>query len=366
MPPRIRWWLFCRAPGGRDFRGLSAFVAAVVYRYSMTTSHDVRPYETVDIAEAGENDRSFFSVTSVLKALQNGALEYWAIKQTAMAAIDSQATWNAMLQDQGRFETIKWLCGARFRRPKLELGADQLGTVVHKVCETYALTGKKPEREYCADLVRAHAAPTVELDQEVVVVGQMLNQFQGWVERFQPDYTDGAAEMAVYNEQFGYAGSLDAIFSLDGTPLIVDFKTRREPLTAQGKEQTPYGETALQLSAYRHAEIAAAWRARRVEKYKRRYYLLNDTEKSLSEQMPKVDGGLCIIITPQSCEAYPVKCDQSVFDSFLYTFEAFRWLEDISKRVIGEALVETPRDPHYADPRTLTEDELVRFQKRNK
>jgi hypothetical protein len=56
--------------------------------------------------------------------------------------------------------------------------------------------------------------------------------------------------------------------------------------------------------------------------------------------MPQVDGGLCIILTPQSCEAYPVKCDQEVFDFFLYTFEAWRWLEDVSKRVVGDALIE--------------------------
>jgi hypothetical protein len=630
------------------------------------------PYDMVDVAEAGEHDQHFFSVTSILKALSSPALEYWAIKQTAMAAIDSQATWNAMLDDQGRIETIKWLCGARWRRPKLELGADQLGTVVHRVCEHYALSGEKPSREWVEDLVRAHAAPTVRIDSEVNTVGQMLNQFDSWLARFQPEYT--AAEMPVFNEQFGYAGSLDAILTIGGTKLLTDYKgldiatplatpdgwttmgavnvgdkvfgtdgkrvtvtgksgvhlnrcyrvtfddttsivcddehlwtvfstyksdrrdrrryetlrtdelaaeirhhvngrrhwaiampealvcaeeasyppvdpyvygcwlgdgtardgvitgidqeifdrisnrgytvgepmgpqhtsrriyglerqlrfagllghrtvpqrwlrrsvpqrldllrglmdtdgyynprrkmavfttvnkatadmlyelvvglgerplvssftakgfgkittayhvmwrplrhnpfalsrkanrvdlshhrgqswrrlitsieptltvptqcitvdaddgcylagtqmvpthnTRREPLDSRGNAQTPYGETALQLAAYRHAEIAAVFRARRVEKYKRRYYLLSPDERAMAPKMPQVDGGLCIILTPQSCEAYPVKCDQEVFDFFLYTFEAWRWLEDVSKRVVGDALIE--------------------------
>ena len=145
--------------------------------------------------------------------------------------------------------------------------------------------------------------------------------------------------MAVYNERFGYAGSLDAILTIGGTTLLTDYKTRREPLTAKGEAQMPYGETALQLAAYRHCELAAVWRARRVEKWKRRYYLLSDEERSLGEPMPQVDGAMCLIITPMSCVAYPMKTSQEIFDSFLYCFEAWRWNEEISKRVVGEALV---------------------------
>ena len=626
-----------------------------------------RPLPVLDIAEANPYDTQFFSVTSILKALASPALEYWAIKMCAMEAIDKQSTWQSMLADSGRAETIKWLCGARYRRPKLELGADQLGTVVHKVCETYALTGEKPDRRFCSDLVAAHAAPTVEINAEVETVLSMLAAFQTWLEDFQPIYT--AAEMAVYNERFGYAGSLDAILTIGGVTLLTDYKaldrntplatpdgwttmgavgvgdqvfgtdgqpvmvtaksevhmnrcyrvtfddttsivcdeghlwqvrsgypshpahrgavlrtdelarevrsqitgqhhwqitmpgplqlpmqllpidpyvygcwlgdgyrgsgvitgideelfdliqargyyvgephgtaaktptrnvfglrhelylsgllghrevpqiylrgsieqrvdllrglmdtdgswnttrnqavlstvnkvtaetvyelvttlgerplintaqghgfgkdvtvyqvtwrprlhnpfalsrkagkvklsngrvwrrvitsieptltvptqcitvdaadgcylagaqmvpthnTRREPLTAKGEAQMPYGETALQLAAYRHCELAAVWRARRVEKWKRRYYLLSDEERSLGEPMPQVDGAMCLIITPMSCVAYPMKTSQEIFDSFLYCFEAWRWNEEISKRVVGEALV---------------------------
>ncbi len=144
----------------------------------MEAKSDVRPLETVDIAEAGENDKHFFSVTSVLKALASPALEYYAIKETANAAIDNQATWRAMLEDQGKPETVKWLCGARYRRPKVTLSAADLGTCVHKLCESYALTGEKPDREFCADLVSSHAAPTVDINTEVDLAGRMLNQFE--------------------------------------------------------------------------------------------------------------------------------------------------------------------------------------------
>jgi ATP-dependent exoDNAse (exonuclease V) beta subunit len=302
------------------------------------TTQTVHPFETIDVSEAGQNDEHFFSVTTILKALSNPALEYWAIKRAAQDALDRQATWNAMLAEEGATETIKWLCKARYRSPKLELGADQLGSVVHKACEYYALSGQKPDRDWVADMVRALGSATIEVDSEVDVVGRMLNQFDAWLQRFQPEYT--AAEMPVFSERFGYAGSLDAILTLDGVQLITDYKTRREPLTAKGEAQTPYAETALQLSAYRHADLGGVFRARRYENpQKRRYYLLSPTEKDLSVKMPPVNGGLCIILTPQSCEAYPIRCDQEVFEFFLYTFEAWRWLEDVSKRVVGDVLL---------------------------
>lgn len=302
------------------------------------TPQTVHPFETIDVPDAGENDAHFFSVTTILKALSNPALEYWAIKRCAQDALDRQATWNAMLAEEGAPETVKWLCKARFRSPKLELGADQLGSVVHKACEYYALSGQKPSRDWVADMVRSLGSPTIELDNEVNTVGRMLNQFDAWLQRFTPEYT--AAEMPVYSERFGFAGSLDAILTIGGVRLLTDYKTRREPLTAKGEAQTPYPETSLQLAAYRHADLGLVARARRFEKQKRRYYLLSPDERAAaSVKMPEVDGGLCIILTPQSCEAYPMRCDQEVFDFFLYCFESWRWLEDVSKRVVGDVLI---------------------------
>ena len=51
--------------------------------------------------------------------------------------------------------------------------------------------------------------------------------------------------------------------------------------------------------------------------------------------MPKLDGGMVVHITPEHCDAYPVRCDKLVFDAFLYIVEAFRWQQDTSRSVIG-------------------------------
>jgi hypothetical protein len=297
----------------------------------------VQPLPDIDVDEAGPDDVQFWSVTTILKALASPALEYWAIRETATSAIDSQGTWKAMLDDQGKSETVKWLCGARYRRPKTTLGADQLGTVVHKLAELYALTGVKPDRETIENLIASHAAPTVDLDTEFVTVCQMLDNFDRWLQRFTPQYT--AAEFAVYSEKYGYAGCLDAIFTIGGVSMLIDYKTRREPLTSKGGPQLPYGETALQLAAYRYADVAAVWRARRTEQFRRRYYLLSTAERELAPKVPDVDGGGCLIITPKSAELYPIRCDEEIHRTFLFVQEVFRWEADTSNRVVGDALI---------------------------
>lgn len=295
------------------------------------------PLEAVDVLEESPDDARFFSVTTILKAIPNSGLEYWSIKMAAMAALDSKATWTAMLDESGRDETIKWLCAARYRSPRFELSAADLGTVVHKACEEYALSGERPGQDWIENEITRHAAKTISISDEGAVVKVMLDQFDNWLQIFQPEYT--AAEMAVYSDQYGYAGTLDAILTIDGVRFLSDTKTRREPLDARGKPQRPYAETALQLAAYRHADVAPIVRARRFESpQKRRYYLLNDTERTTAVKVPEVDGGLCVLITPGSCQAYPMRCDEVVFDHFLYALENFRWIEETSKIVVGDPL----------------------------
>lgn len=291
----------------------------------------------LDVDKPDTEDLTLWSVTTIIGALDKPALLYWAAEQTAHAAIDHQATWTAMLQDSGRPETIKWLRDARFRLPKTQLASTALGTVVHQICETYALTGTKPGRDYTTELIRQHGAPTTDIDAEANLAGIMLNQFDSWLQRFTPTYQ--ATEVTVYNEQFGYAGTADAFLTIDGVRFITDYKTSREPYDSQGKPRTPYPEqVGLQLAFYRHAPAAAVWRPRRIEKFRRRYYLLGPDERELAVPVPEVDTGLVIQITPEHCEAYPIRCDQDVYHAALYTLESFRWLNETSKTVMGQPL----------------------------
>lgn len=263
-----------------------------------------------------DDDLRMWSVTTIIGALDKPALLYWAAEQSATCAVDQLATLNAMVNDGDRADAIKWLRDARFRRPKGERTAADLGTEVHKACETYALTGARPE-----------------VDDEVA---PFLDRFDEWCQQFQPVYE--AAEVTVYSPRFGYAGTCDAFLSVDGVRFIVDYKTSKKSYDAKGNPTGPYPEVALQLAAYRHAELAAVWRPRRMEQFRRRYYLLGEAERAMAVPVPEVDTGLVIHISPEHCDAYPVECGHEIHTAFLYVLEAARWSFQTSKGVIGMPL----------------------------
>lgn len=311
----------------------------------MTTTKSDIGQEPVEVDKPDADDLTLWSVTTVLGALDKPALLYWSAQMAADAAIDNLATWQAMLEDRGREEAAKWLRDARFRSPKTALSSANLGTVTHKVCETYALSGIKPDRDFVTELVtqagkQAKQGRELNVKAETDTVERMLNQFDNWLQRFTPEYQ--ATEVCVYSPEYGYAGQTDAFLTIDGVRFIVDYKTSREPFDSRGNPKTPYPEqVGLQLAAYRQADYAAVWRPRRYEKFRRRYYLLSAAEREMAVPVPEVDTGLVIQITPEHCESYPIRCDEPVHEAFLYVLEAFRWLQETSKTVMREPLSPT-------------------------
>jgi hypothetical protein len=79
-----------------------------------------------------------------------------------------------------------------------------------------------------------------------------------------------------------------------------------------------------------------------MEKFRRRYYLLSESERALAVPVPEVDGGLCIHITPEACEAYPIRCDEEAHRAFLYTLECFRWVNETARTAMGQPLEPAP------------------------
>ena len=140
-----------------------------------------------------------------------------------------------MLKGEGKRRAVKWLCGASFRRRKMTNGREAARRVFNKVCEKYALDGERPGRDWIENLVIKHAAPTVDVENEIAVVHTMVDEFDNWCQRFSP--TPIAAEMSVYSDTYRYAGTLDSIMEIGGVKFLIDFKTRREPLDNKGNEQ---------------------------------------------------------------------------------------------------------------------------------
>lgn len=281
----------------------------------------------IDISEAEPGDLIHWSVTTLISALDRPALMYWAAEQAALAAVRSTSSWQGLLADcdsgcahdsAEACPAVKWLRDARFRRPKGIRSATELGTLVHVACEAYALTGTRPE-------VDAEVEP-------------FLDRFDEWLNKAGPSYQ--ATEVAVFHPDLAYAGTADAFLTIDGVRFIADYKSTRKMLDSRGQPTRPYPETVgLQLAAYRHAKYAAVWRARRLEKQRRRYYALSATEIAMAVPVPEVDTGLVIHISPAACEAFPIECGPEVFESFLAVQDAARWAFQTSKTVMGPPLV---------------------------
>ena len=264
------------------------------------------------------DDFRMYSVTTILGALDKPALIYWAATETAKAAVSAAKSLPIRVEEDGPEATVKWLEDARFRRPRGLRSATELGTAVHDALEQLALTGKFPE-----------------VDDEV---RPFIEKADAWMQKFQPVYQ--ASELTVYSPNYGFAGTLDAIATIDGIRFIIDYKTSRKSFDNRGKPTSPYPEqVGLQLAAYRFSQYAATWRPRRYEHMRRRYYLLGTDERETAVPVPEVDMGLVLHLTPEHCEAYPINCDEKAFDAFLFTLECYRWINETSKTVMGQPLI---------------------------
>lgn len=297
----------------------------------------------VEGAKPAADDIRLWSVTSIIGVLDKPGLMFWSAEEAARAACAISKTLAARIEEDGLEAIVKWLRDARFRRPKDRLSATGLGSAFHAAAEQYALEGVRPNDDEIGQLVeqQAKGAGFTGTRAEVAVINQMLDQFDGWLQKWTPEYI--ATEVCVYSPTYGVAGTADGFFKLDGTPLIFDIKTSRDTFDGQGRQKTPYPEVSLQLAAYRYSEMAAVWRPRRTEVFRRRYYLLSKAEQEMAVPVPEVNGGVVVHVTPGSCEAYPVACDEEIHRSFLYVLEAARFHLETSKRVIGDPLLPPTR-----------------------
>ena len=276
--------------------------------------------EEPKVVTPDDEDVRYWSVTTIIGCLDKPALVPWAAIKTAEAAVDKVKVWQSIYESEGRDEAIAFLKGARFRRGRGERSATELGTAVHKACERKVIDGKyRPE------------------DANDKELRPYLIQYDRFLDRFQPEFQ--AAEVSVYSTSFGYAGTCDGFLRIDGVNYIIDYKTTKEPFDGRGQAKSPYPEVGLQLAAYRYADLAAVWRARQSEVFKRRYYLLSENERAMGVPVPEVEHGLAILLTPSSFGAFPIRCDEQIFEHFLHTIDAARFVLDVGKSVVGNPLI---------------------------
>ena len=291
-----------------------------------------------DVKKEEPDDLVMWSVTTIIGVIDKPALLYWAAEEAAKLAVSSMKSLPIRVEEEGEAAVIKWLRDARRRPPKDRLSSADLGTVFHDTAQEYALTGRRPDRGEIEALIRSKGGPDFTgIAAEADTIDGFLDRFDGWLQRFTPAYQ--ATEVAVYHPDYGYAGTADGFLTIDGFRAIIDYKTSRQAHNSRGKPRTPYPEqVGLQLAAYRYATHAAVWRPRRTEKFRRRYYLLSPFEQEMAQPVPEVDGGLVIHVTPEACEAFPVRCDEEVHRAFLHTLETYRWVNETSRTAMAPPL----------------------------
>lgn len=205
------------------------------------------------------NGKRIPGVTTILgDGLPKPALINWAANATADYAVNN---WDN-LADMGVADRLKLLKKARYEDRD---AAAKRGTEVHDLAE-HLLKG---EEVTVPDELRGHVEAYVR-----------------FLDEWQP--TPVVVERPVVNYTYGYAGTLDMVVDLpDGRRVLADIKTTRSGI---------YGETALQLAAYRYAEV----------------YIDGDSEIP----MPEVHDTWGIWVRADGYEVVPLIADAKTFDDF--------------------------------------------------
>lgn len=251
-------------------------------------------------------DESFTSVTTIIGGgVPKPALVNWAAKRVAEIAVGRRRVWEAMSSPA---EMIDWLKRAPYREKE---GAAVQGSAIHDWAEKRVL-GLPVTVEDLPEEQRPWALSFLSFVHEMEPVWEM-------------------SEASVYNRQHGYAGTLDALLRLPDSTVeriraaggpdlsglgLVDYKTNRSGI---------FGETALQLAAYRYAEFVG----------------LPDGSEI---PMPHVDWTAALWITDHGYELIPIAAGQLAFEYFLAARMIRDFCEDVGKVLLGPA-VTLPQPP---------------------
>ena len=224
-------------------------------------------------------------VTTILSdGLPKAALINWAANATADAAINR---WEE-LAGMPPAARLKALQGARYEEKDR---AAKRGTEVHAFAEQLAHGEAVQVPDELAGHVEAYA--------------RFLDEFS-----VKPLHV----EFSIASYRYGYAGTGDLIADITSggqtRRLLMDIKTNRSGI---------FGETALQLAAYRYADVLLPADGGEVE-------------------MPPVDGCAAIHVRGDGYSLIPVTADPDQHRTFLYAQQIAQWTKH-DRDLIGAAVV---------------------------
>lgn len=212
-------------------------------------------------------------VTTVLNSLPKPALVNWAARQAAEKAVNE---WDqlALLTPTERLNALSYAHRDTMTRAALR------GTQIHDL-------GEKLSHGEGVDVPAEHLGP--------------VEAYARFLDRW--DITPIATETPLASLRYSYGGTADCwatIGNRDGIRALIDIKT--------GKGV--YEEVALQLAAYRYADI---WQPD------------SDTE----EELPEVDEVYVAHVLADDVRLLPVTVDLRTFRQFLYVMQTDRWISQV-------------------------------------
>lgn len=216
------------------------------------------------------------SVDGVTTVIGNGlpkpALTGWAAREVATFAADHLE----ILRNLQRDEAIDLLKGAPWRDRDR---AANRGTEVHRLADRLA----RGEDVTVPDELVGH-----------------VDSYLKWWEEYQPQ--DVLIERSCFNRTWRYAGTFDEWARLSWGRTLIDIKTNRSG---------PFGETALQLAAYGHAEV----------------YL---DEDGIEHAMPPIDHYAVLWLRADGYDFYPYDVGEREWRVFTYVQATARWIAERS------------------------------------
>lgn len=234
-------------------------------------------------------------VTTIINdGVPKPALINWAASSTAEYAVDK---WErlAELEPSAR---LKELQGARY---SVSDKAKKRGTEVHRYAEHLV---KGEEVKGIPDELRGHVEAYVR-----------------FLDKFEVDPI--LVEATIVSYRYGYAGTLDLVAEVT----CEDGQRRRLLLDVKTNEKGIFGETPLQLAAYRYAE----------------FYLDQDGQE---RPMIEVVGCGAILVNSEQAQLVPCTADERVMKSFRIA-AAMRDIVNSSRDLVG-----APVEPHDPNPST--------------
>lgn len=228
-------------------------------------------------------------VTTIISdGIPKPALINWAGDATAEAAVDR---WDelAAMSPSVRLKTLK-----KARYDDRDQAANK-GTAVHRLAEQLVKGVEVEVPDALAGHVESYVKFLDEFDVQPVLV-----------------------EATVVSHKHGYAGTLDLLAALRGAAgRLLDVKTSRSGI---------FGETALQLAAYRYADAYV-------------------DEHGVEQPMPDVEWTGAVHVRGDGYSLIPVEAGPAQFRAFLYAQQVGQFVNG-SRDLIGEAVAPPTRSTY--------------------